>query len=311
MSIQLSITRFLLRRVGRPLQIGTLRPLLVRSLVNALARLVPASLHGLTHEPVAADPSRRLCAAEWLSVARPERTILYFHGGGYFFGGLRTHRPACALLARYASARVLSVDYRMAPEHRCPAPVEDGVAWWKALLRQGVNPADVVFAGDSAGAGLATAVMVSARAQGLPMPAGAVLFSPFADMSCSGKSMRSQRHNEQMFAAHMVPQAAALYLGERPATDPLASPVFADLGGLPELFIFASEHEILLSDATRLHENACRRGVISTLVRRPRMPHIWPILVALPEGRADLQLAAQFAMHATVAAGTAAIVRRA
>jgi monoterpene epsilon-lactone hydrolase len=301
MSIQLTITSFILRRVGRPIQIGPLRPLLVRRVINGLARLLPVPMEGLCHEPVAADPTRSLCAAEWLSVPEPERTILYFHGGGYFFGGLGTHRPACALLARYAKARVLSVDYRMAPEHRCPAPVEDGVAWWQELLRQGVNPTDVVFAGDSAGAGLATAVMVSARAQCLPMPAGAFLFSPFADMSCSGESMLSQKHNELMFAAALIPQAAALYLNGRRPTDPLASPVFADLSGLPELFMFASEHEILLSDATRLHENARKCGVTSTLTVRPKMPHIWPIMVPLPEGRADLKLAARFAIRVTAA----------
>jgi monoterpene epsilon-lactone hydrolase len=301
MSVQLSIASFLLRRVGRPMQIGLLRPLLVRRVIHVLACLVPVPMEGLGHEAVAADPERSLCPAEWLSVARPERTIVYFHGGGYFFGGLGTHRPACALLARYAKACVLSVDYRMAPEHHCPAPVEDGVAWWRELVRKGVDPANVVFAGDSAGAGLATAVMVSAREQGLPMPAGAVLFSPFADMSCSGESMISQRHCEQMFVAAMVPQAAALYLNGRPATDPLASPVFADLRGLPELFMFASQHEILLSDATRLHDNARKQGVTSTLTVRPKMPHVWPILVVLPEGRADLMLAARFAVRATTA----------
>lgn len=301
MSIQLTIASFFLRRVGRPMQMGTLRPLLIRRAVHVLSKLVPIPLKGLTHTPVAANPTRSLCPAEWLSVAHPERTILYFHGGGYFFGGLGTHRPICAMLARYAQARVLSVDYRMAPEHRFPAPVEDGVAWWKELLDQGVNPADVVFAGDSAGAGLATAVMVSAGEQGLPMPAGAILFSPFADMSCSGESMVSQKHNELMFAVTMVPQAAALYMNGRSVTDPLASPVFADLGGLPELFMFASQHEILRSDATRLHDNALKHGVISTLTLRPKMPHVWPIMVTLPEAQSDLKLAAQFAIRVTSA----------
>ena len=298
MSLSLNITNFALRLVVKAVQIGPLRPMLIRRTVNVLAKAMPVPKWA-THTSIPANPALGLCPAEWISVAQPERTILYFHGGGYFFCGLRSHRPSCAHLARHAKARVLSVDYRMAPEHTCPAAVEDAVAWWKELLRQGVNPADVVFAGDSAGAGLAAACLVAAKAQGLPMPAGAVLYSPMADMSCSGESMVSNAKTDVMFSARMIPQAAALYLGGRASTDPLASPVFANLRGLPELLIFASESELLMSDSVRLHENAREAGIACTLILRPGMPHVWPIIVHLPEAQADLRLSAQFIARVT------------
>lgn len=298
MSLQLTLTNAFLRHVVKRVQIGKLRPRLIRHGLDTLARLMPLPSR-IKHRPVAAEPAKGLVAAEWLSVKRPERTVLYFHGGGYFFGSLLTHRPSCAYLARHARAQVLSVDYRMAPEHPCPAAVDDGVAWWQELLNQGVNPAEAVFAGDSAGAGLAVACLVAAKAQGLPMPAGALLFSPFTDLTCSGDSMKANVKTELMFAAHMLPQAAALYLGGRPGTDPLASPLFADLSGLPELHIFASEDELLLSDSTRLHDNARQAGVASTLTTRPGMPHVWPIIVHLPEAQADLKLSGQFVARVT------------
>ncbi len=298
MSFALSVTNAVLRHVVKRVQIGKLRPLLIRRLLDRLAAQVPRP-KDLAHMALPANPARQLCPAEWLSVPRPERTVLYFHGGGYFFGSLATHRLSCGAIARHAKARVLSVDYRLAPEHTCPAAVEDAVAWWKELLRQGTDPSEVVFAGDSAGAGLTVACLVAAKAQGLPMPAGAVLFSPMADMSCSGDSMTTNAKAELMFAAPMVRQAAKLYLGGRPATDPLASPVFADLRGLPELFIFASESEILMSDSVRLHENARKAGVPCTLTTRPGMPHVWPIMVHLPEAQADLAMTAEFMARVT------------
>ena len=301
MSLQLKITNAVLRLLVKKVQVGRLRPILIRRTVDFIAKALPMPKWAL-HTPIAANPERGLCAAEWVSVAQPERTILYFHGGGYFFGSLGSHRVSCAHLARHAKARVLSVGYRMAPEHTCPAAVEDAVAWWQELLRQGVDPADVVFAGDSAGGGLAAACLVASKAQGLPMPAGAVLYSPMTDMSCSGESMVSNAKSDVMFSAHMIPQAAALYLGGRPATDPLASPVFADLRGLPELFIFASESEALMSDSVRLHQNARKAGVPSTLTLRPGMPHVWPIIITLPEAQADLKFSGEFIARVTAAA---------
>lgn len=299
MSIQSFIVNLVLRWQFKNGSKGGLNVSHARAKVNKLAERYPAPPKNITHTPVPAQAAKGLCPAEWLSVAQPQRTVLYFHGGGYFFCGLTTHRPTCAYLARTAQARVLSVDYRMAPENPFPAAVDDAVAWWKELLAQGVNPADVVFGGDSAGGGLALACMLAAREQGLPMPAGALLFSPWTDLTGSGETMRTKADDDVMFNPALLPEAAALYLNGRPATEPLASPLFADLHGLPELLIFASEHEILLADSTRLHDKARQSGVKSTLITRKRLPHVWPTMIMLPEARQDLKKSGDFITRIT------------
>ena len=302
MSIQAVIANMVLRwqfkRKGR----GPIIVPKVRHVINKAAEKYPAPPPEIKHTPVAAQGASSLCAAEWLSVANPTQTVLYFHGGGYFFCGLSTHRPACAYLAKSAQARVLSVDYRLAPEHIFPAAVDDAVAWWKELLRQGISPQSVVFAGDSAGGGLALACMVAARDQGLPMPAGAVLFSPWTDLSCSGETIKTLSDVDVMFNPESLPEAASFYLAGQSPTNPLASPLFADLTGLPPLMIHASRHEILLSDATRLHERAQQQGVQSEIHLRSKLPHVWPTMVMLPEGRQSLKDSAKFITRVTTKA---------
>ncbi len=260
-----------------------------RHLADKAAAKYPPPPKDVKHTPVAAQPALGLCPAEWLEVANPGRTVLYFHGGGYFFCSLATHRPVAAYLARTAQARVLSVDYRMAPEHPYPAAVDDTVAWWKHLLSQGLDPKKAAFAGDSAGGGLALATMLAAREQGLPLPAGGLLFSPWTDLSCSGETMKTNADADVMFQPHMLPLAAKLYLKDLPATTPLASPLFADLKGLPPMMIHASNHEILLSDSTRLHDKFQQVGVPSELHRRNKLPHVWPTMIMLPEARTSLK----------------------
>jgi epsilon-lactone hydrolase len=300
MSFQSVVAGMFLRwRVKNGIKPMKLDYLDARQRVNRISAMGPGAPSDITHTPIAADPAKGLCAAEWLSAPNPQRTVVYFHGGGYFFCSLETHRAACGYLARKSQARVLSVDYRMAPEHACPAAVEDALAWWQELLNQGVNPQEVVFAGDSAGGGLVLACLVAARDRGLPMPAGALLFSPWADLSCSGETMKSQAKADVMFNPYLLPQAAELYLQGRPNTDPLASPLFANLTGLPEMLIFASEHEILLSDSTRLYDKARQAGIPVQLIKRPRMPHVWPILILLPEAREDMSKSGQFIARVT------------
>lgn len=287
MSFQSVLTGWFLRYKFKRETRGTLNVQRARQMVNDMARRNPPVPKEVRHLPLPAQNG--LCAAEWLKVDNPKLTVLYFHGGGYFFCGLDTHRPVCAYLAKSAQAQVLSVDYRLAPEHVFPAAIDDGVAWWKALLDQGIDPKNVVFGGDSAGGGLTVAVLVAARDAGLPMPAGAVLFSPWADLSCSGDSMRSQAQADVMFDPQALPQAAQFYLAGRPANTPLASPLFANLQGLPPLMIHASEHEVLLDDSTRLHAKAQQHGVTSELHLKPKMPHVWPTMVLLPEARDSLK----------------------
>ncbi|TAK92968.1 MAG: alpha/beta hydrolase [Aquabacterium sp.] len=289
MSIQSIIANMVLRHQFKRAGRGPLNVQKARHMVNKVAKRNPPPPKSIKHTPVAAQPANSLCSAEWLSVAAPKRTVLYFHGGGYFFCGLETHRPTCAYLARTAEAQVLSVDYRMAPENVFPAAVDDAVAWWKELLNKGIDPKSVVFAGDSAGGGLALACLVASRDQGLPLPAGAVLFSPWSDLTCSGETMKSLADADVMFNPDSLPEAAALYLNGKPANTPLASPLFADLKGLPPLMIHASKHEILLADSTRLHERAQQQGVKSELHLKAKMPHVWPTMVMLPEARQTLK----------------------
>jgi epsilon-lactone hydrolase len=246
------------------------------------------------HEAVPADLSKGLCPAEWLSCGAASKTIVYFHGGGYFFCSLNTHRPICTYLAREAKAQVLSVDYRLAPEHPFPAAVNDALAWWRHLLSQGVDPATVAFAGDSAGGGLLMACMLAAKDEGLPMPAAAVLFSPLLDLTCSGDSMTSCRYTDVMFNRDSIPQAAEIYLGGQATGQPLASPLFGDLSDLPPLHIQASRHEILLSDSTRLNERMQSSGRLSELHLTSWMPHAWQTMVFLPEARRSLRDAGEF-----------------
>ena len=299
MSFQAFMANMLLRWQFKRRSQGPIRVPAIRHIVNRMADRYPPPPPSIRHTPVAANPARQLCAAEWLSVERPQRTILYFHGGGYFFCGLNTHRPACAYLAGAAEAQVLSVDYRLAPEHVFPAAVEDAVAWWKALLDDGIRPEDTVFAGDSAGGGLALACLIASRDHGLPMPAGAILFSPWTDLSCSGETMQTQAKADVMFNPDSLPEAASFYLDGQPATTPLASPLFGDLHGLPPLMIHASRHEILLADSTRLHDKARQQGVVSELHLRDKLPHVCPTMIMLPEARASLKDCGHFAARVT------------
>ena len=225
--------------------------------------------------------------------------LVFFHGGGWVVGDLGECDSVCRFLTKHAGVTVLSVDYRLAPEHVFPAAVEDAVAWWKALLDDGIRPEDTVFAGDSAGGGLALACLIASRDHGLPMPAGAILFSPWTDLSCSGETMQTQAKADVMFNPDSLPEAASFYLDGQPATTPLASPLFGDLHGLPPLMIHASRHEILLADSTRLHDKARQQGVVSELHLRDKLPHVWPTMIMLPEARASLKDCGHFAARVT------------
>ena len=293
MSIQAFLTRWYLRSQFKP-QPGT--HVSVDEARQGMARMsrwqVPLP-KGVHLKSLPADAAALLCPAEWLSVQAPQRTVLYFHGGGYFSCGLDTHRPVVAAISRRAQARVLSVDYRLAPEHPCPAAVEDALAWYRDVLSD-TPAAQIVLAGDSAGGGLVVACLQAALQQGLPMPAGAVLFSPWVDLASTGESVQAQARTDVMFNPENLVDAAQLYLAGRSATDPVASPLYGDMEGLPALLIFASQSEILLSDATRLHDKAQAAGVTSQLVLQPNMPHVWPIMVMLPEAKASLRQVAAF-----------------
>jgi monoterpene epsilon-lactone hydrolase len=227
-------------------------------------------------------------------------TILYLHGGGYYFCSPRSHRSLVFGLATRSRAPAFSLDYRLAPEARFPAALDDALAAYRQLLADGTPAQSIVISGDSAGGGLALATLVALRDAGDPLPAGGLLFSPWTDLGASGASIRTNDGVDPMFSGPAIGRAAKLYLGDTPATHPYASPVYADLHGLPPLFIQAGSTEVLLDDARRVAETARSAGVSVELQIWPNMPHVWQIFTPfIPEARRALDGAAGFVRQVT------------
>jgi acetyl esterase/lipase len=198
-------------------------------------------------------------------------------------------------LAAWSNARLFALDYRLAPGHPFPAALEDALAAYRALIATGTLPSHIVIAGDSAGGGLALALLLALRAAKDPPPAAAVLFSPWTDLAATGKSIIDNDAADPMFFGSWVAAVARHYLADTPATNSLASPVYADLTGLPPLLIQVSDDEVLLDDSRRVVANARRAGVDVTLQVWRGLPHVWQMFAPiLPEGRAALHSAAAF-----------------
>jgi epsilon-lactone hydrolase len=237
----------------------------------------------------------------------PAATVLYCHGGGYYFCSPRTHRSLTFGLATRADARLFSLDYRLAPEHRFPAALDDATAAYRQLLAMGIAPSSIVIAGDSAGGGLALATLVALRDAGAPMPAGGLLFSPWTDLATTGASLRTNDNVDPMFCGASIERAAKVYLGDTPGTHPYASPVYADLRGLPPLFVLAGNTEVLLDDARRVAENARAADVDCECEVWNNVPHVWPLFAPfMPEANRALDRAAAFVRRATSRAANGA-----
>jgi monoterpene epsilon-lactone hydrolase len=222
------------------------------------------------------------------------RRILYLHGGAYIAMSPRTHRSVTSRLAAGADARLFALDYRLAPEHPFPAALEDALAVWHALSAD-TPPSNIAVAGDSAGGGLALALLVALRDAREPLPAAAVLFSPWTDLAATGSSHIDNDAADPLFFGSWVAPMARHYLGATPATNPLASPVYADLTGLPPLLVQVGDSEVLLDDSRRVAETARRCGVDVRLEIWPGVPHAWQVFAPiLPEARAALSDAGAF-----------------
>ena len=226
---------------------------------------------------------------EWVRgkmVRRNDAAVLYLHGGGYAIGSPKSHRHLVGQLSIDSGLPVFSADYRLAPEHPFPAAVEDGVAAYKGLIDSGIAPSRLAIAGDSAGGGLTMATLLMARDKGLPMPACAVPISPWVDLSQGGESFRARAARDPIVTRDGIDVMAAAYLGGADAKNPLASPVFADLKGLPPLLIQVGSEEALHSDAVTLAQKAEAAGVEVSFESWGGMIHVWhafhPIL---SEGR--------------------------
>ncbi|HEY3978174.1 MAG TPA: alpha/beta hydrolase [Streptosporangiaceae bacterium] len=237
----------------------------------------------------------------------PRHVVLYFHGGVYVLGGAAQAAGLASQVGRQAGAKVISVGYRLAPEHPHPAAVDDALAAYRALLDNGTAPADIVLAGESAGGGLAVAALVSARDHGLPRPAAAYLMSPYADLTLAGTTMQSKREVDVLMSPPALQARVADYTAGQDAALGLISPIFADLSGLPPLLIQAGTHEVLLDDAVRLARQAATADVEVTLDITPRVPHVFQTFYpVLDEAAAALERAGQFLSAHLAAARVAA-----
>lgn len=282
------------------LQMLSANPLLGERPAEEMRAGLEAMAGGFALEPdVRVEPTRvDAMAAEWITspATADDRVILYLHGGGYVVGSLNTHRELASRLGRAAGARVLTIDYRLAPEHPHPAAVDDAVAAYRWLARQGLAPERVAIAGDSAGGGLTIATLLALRDLGEPTPSGGVCFSPWVDLEGTGESMDAIT-DDPMLNRALILHFARFYLGGGtldPRT-PLAAPLHADLRGLPPLHVQASRDEVLRDDAVRIVEKARTAGVECELDLTDEVPHVWQIFASiLPEGREAIARAGAF-----------------
>jgi epsilon-lactone hydrolase len=256
------------------------------------AREADTHAEDFTSEPSGVNfNSAREVDGLWAEVPGADRTILYFFGGGFVLGSPETRRKTAGHLALAAKARVLVPNYRLAPEYPFPAAIDDAVHAYHWLLDHGGEPLQTVVAGDSAGGGLAVSTAIALRDRHLPICAGIVALSPWADLTCSGESMTSRASADIECTRAGLLEMAGQYLDGADAAQPLASPVFADLTGLPTLLCVVGGDEMLLDDSIRLVRNAGTAGVDATLFVAAGMQHVFPIWAgAFPEADAAIAL---------------------
>ena len=247
---------------------------------------------------------------EWIKAESGSSTavLVYLHGGGYFACSAASHRAYTTHFAK-EGFHVYAPDYRLAPEHPFPAAIEDAVAVYRALRAEAGASAPMLIGGDSAGGGLALATMLKLRAEGDALPLAALLFSPLTDLAGTGNSRVTNDKRCAMFFGNGLAFARDLYLGSSgDPHDPLASPLYADLKGLPPLLIHAGANETLRDDSTQFAERARAAGVPVELTVWPAVPHVWQLFHRfVPEGRQSLAAATQFLNKAIAGANHQAV----
>jgi monoterpene epsilon-lactone hydrolase len=243
-------------------------------------------LHPVPDDVLVTDVTAGGVPAHWLTApgTDPDRVLLFLHGGGFELGSVRSDGELAARLGRAAGMRVLFPEYRLAPEHPFPAALDDVLAAWHWLRTdQGLSATSLAVAGDSAGGGLAVALLVATRDAGEELPAAAVLMSPTVDLTSSGASMTERADQDPISTPAMLRQFAADYLAGADPKTPLASPLFASLTGLPPLLIQVGTADLLLSDSERLATAATHAGVDVTLQIGEGLPHVYQLLLGTPE----------------------------
>ena len=221
--------------------------------------------------------------------------ILYFHGGVYVIGSADSSAPLASDLARRTGAEVVSVNYRLAPEHPYPAALDDAKVAYQGLLGKGIDPSNIAVSGESAGGGLAVALLLALRDAGLPLPSSAFVMSPMTDLTLSGNTITEKEAVDPLFTGDALRRRVPDYVGAADPSDPYVSPALGDLRGLPPMLIQVGSHEILLSDAIRLAARAAEDDVATTLDVTPGVPHVFQGYAAiLDEGDAALNRATEF-----------------
>ena len=243
-------------------------------------------------EPAQAGPVK----GEWVRVdgASPARVILYFHGGGFVSGSPETHRSLIAKLASAAQATAFSVQYRLAPEFAFPAGLRDGIDAYRHLIQRGISARNMVLAGDGSGGGLVFACLLAIRNAGLPMPAGAVAMSPWADLSLSGWSLLHNAKNDAALSWELLFMSARHYLKRQSPTDPYASPIYAPFRDFPPIMVHAGSLELLKDDASRIGDRAAEAGVPVSVEIYDGMQHVFQASGYVPEARVSLSRLGQF-----------------
>jgi acetyl esterase/lipase len=232
----------------------------------------------------------------------PGALVVYAHGGSYTAGSLASHRALTARLARACGCEAVAVGYRLAPEHPHPAGLEDAAAVYRRLLAGGADPGRVLLAGDSAGGGLVTALLLALRDDGDPLPAGAVLLSPWLDLTLSGEAVTARAADDPMLRAEALARSARAYAGEDLGR-PLVSPVFADPAGLPPLLVLVGTAEILLDDSRTFAARAAAAGVEVDLDVEDGLIHVWPFVDGIPEAAAAMDRIGGWARRRLAGAG--------
>ncbi|MGJ0508452.1 MAG: alpha/beta hydrolase [Methylocystis sp.] len=288
-SVQARLTAALLRRFVKPRLEGLIR--------RAQAAQMFFAQHAAQQDaPFGADVAGDRLPAEG---GKALATLVYLHGGGFLVGSPRAFRYVSKAFAR-AGFDVFAPAYRLAPAHVFPAALDDALRAYRAVLD--ARPGPVVLAGDSAGGGLAVSLMLRARDEGLPLPRAAALFSPWTDLAATGASARENEDKDALFTRRLILTGARAVLGRTSGRNPLASPVYADLAGLPPLLVHAGMDEALRDDAARLVERARAAGVSADIELWPDVPHGWQLLPFLPEARESREKGIAFLRRAVVSA---------
>ncbi|MFT4979449.1 MAG: monoterpene epsilon-lactone hydrolase [Myxococcota bacterium] len=239
--------------------------------------------------------------AVWSAPPQPEGQVIYYlHGGGYAFGSYRSHRTLIERLAVSARACVFAIDYRLAPEHPCPAAIEDALRGYQWLLDQGYDASQIVFAGDSAGGGLVLSTLMALRDAGRPLPAGALCLSPWLDLTMSGASHGGNHTHDYVAGGSNLDEYAGYYAGHLALDDPRVSPACGDPTGLPPLMIHTGDAEVMRDDAVTFARRAEAAGVDVRLQIWPAQVHVWHIFTRLlPSADLAVTVAGQFVREVT------------